>query len=220
MSRLVFLGLLFLAKVVAAIPLIDNPNPCFHDYLSDVCTSFISEQRHVTLAEALELRRQALTLYANEESPTAAVYDRSTVAVACLASDGRRPGPDSDCAACWTVCSSTSTQCQCGDKPDVCELYCTRSRDLWQSSQRQTKLKTRPPIPTPIMEHSQRLEEQINTIIALLNKRFIVLTVLVTVLVILNLLMLVLFGAILMKLIKILKIRHEQDQFGAGKTSK
>ena len=101
-------------------------NPCFQIHSSEQCITFIAEKRHITNSEALILRRQALALYLNEESSPFAIYDRDTVAVACLASDGiLRPGPDSDCAACGDACTQES-------RPEVCSLYCTNSRQTTQ----------------------------------------------------------------------------------------
>ena len=95
-------------------------NPCFTEPDSDPCIYFIALRRGVSLEEARVLYERARTLFASEETPPAAIYDRATVAVACLASAGTmRPGPDSDCAACGPACGAES-------RPAVCALYCTR----------------------------------------------------------------------------------------------
>lgn len=211
MRRLVFQSSIILFTVVASISPINNPDSCYQNYSSDACTSFISEQRHVTLAEAHELRRQALALYANEETPVLAAYDRSTLAVACLAYNGLRPGPDSDCVACQTVCSATSTfaHCQCGDEPAVCALYCTRSKVKLHTTQRLKNAKIATPTPTRIEKQSQRQEEHVNVLLTDCIFWLKALTVLVTVFVCL---FLVSFVSNILKRIKMSKrrIRHER----------
>ena len=123
---LVFIHICFL-QVALSTPTI---NPCFQDHFSEKCITFIAEKRHITTSEAQILRSRALALYVNEESPPFAVYDRDTVSVACLASDGiLRQGPDSDCAACGDACMQESI-------PHVCNLYCSSSRSLPQTTQR------------------------------------------------------------------------------------
>ena len=107
----------------------DNPSttagvprvhPCFADPDSDACYAFIAHRRGVSLETARALADRARALYASEETPPAALYDRAVVAVACLASAGTlRPGPVSDCAACGPACGAES-------RAEVCTLYCTR----------------------------------------------------------------------------------------------
>ena len=93
-------------------------NPCFFDYASNSCLSYIADRRVITQNQAAELRKRALMLYKDEVSPPSAVYDIATVAVACLASAGLlRPGLDSDCAACGPACTQES-------RLEICELYC------------------------------------------------------------------------------------------------
>lgn len=120
--------LLYLLSLRAVLPL-KNPNPCFEVHSSDACIFFISEQRHVTVDEARELRRRALALYANKVLPASPVYDRNTRAVACLASDGLLlPGPDSDCAACGNSCTQEVIT-------EICAFYCTNSLSQSQATQ-------------------------------------------------------------------------------------
>ena len=124
------LFMLSLCLLLAAALSISTINPCFQDHSSEHCIAFIAEKRHITTSEALILRRRALALYVNEESSPFAVYDLDTLAVACLASDGiLRPGPDSDCAACKDACTKES-------RTQVCNLYCTSSRSLSQTTLR------------------------------------------------------------------------------------
>ena len=115
-----------LCLLLAAAQCISVINPCFQNHSSEHCITFIAKQRNITTSEAQILRRLALNLYPNEESSQDAIYDRNTVAVACLASDGTHlPGPDSDCEACGGACT-----------PEVCNLYCTSSRSVTQTTQR------------------------------------------------------------------------------------
>ena len=119
-------------QVIMCLFLIGVPNSlvnvCFRDQTSESCLAFIAERRRISMAEASILRGRALALYQNEEPSPFAVYDRNTVAVACLASAARlRPGPDSDCAACGDACAQES-------RPEVCELYCSGSQS--QTTQR------------------------------------------------------------------------------------
>ena len=94
-------------------------NPCFSDHASEACVVFISQKRGVWLSDARILMARARVIFKREKTSPTAQYDRTTVAVACLASLGTiRPGPDDKCAACGTSCIS---ECQ----QRVCELYCT-----------------------------------------------------------------------------------------------
>ena len=117
-----------LCLLLAAALSISAINPCFEDRSSEQCITFIAEKRHITTSEAKILIRRALALYVNEESSQFSLYDRDTVAVACLASDGiLRPGLDDDCEACEGACT-----------PEVYNLYCTSSQPLPQTTQRLT----------------------------------------------------------------------------------
>lgn len=112
-----------------------SSNPCFQDHSSAQCISFIADKRHLNVTEALALRQRALVLYMNENPSTLLLYDENT-AVACLASDGQqRPMADSDCIDCGNV---KCEHCSCGDRPEVCALYCSRSHSLSGSTQRPT----------------------------------------------------------------------------------
>ena len=151
---LFFIHLCLLQAALSQSPI----NLCFHDHASELCTAFIADKRHITVSEAKALRRRALALYLNEESSPFAVYDRSTVAVACLASNGiLRPGPDSDCAACSNACTQES-------RPEVCQLYCTSSfsqttqRKGW-TSRSLNENRTTLPFQSLIDENPTRLEE-------------------------------------------------------------
>ena len=100
---------------------VPREHPCFADPDSDSCYAFIAHHRGVSLETARALADRARALYASEETPSAALYDRAVVAVACLASAGTlRPGPYSDCAACGPACGAES-------RAEVCQLYCTRA---------------------------------------------------------------------------------------------
>ena len=93
-------------------------NPCFQQPSSAACVAYVADKRGVSLAQARSLITHAARLYASETTPSAALYDRSAVAVACLASRGTlRPGPDENCAECGSTCYAES-------RPEVCELYC------------------------------------------------------------------------------------------------
>ena len=95
-------------------------NPCFAEQDSAACLAFIALRRGVSLEAARALYDRARSIYASEETPPAAIYDRATVAIACLASAGTmRPGPDSDCATCGPACGAES-------RAEVCALYCSR----------------------------------------------------------------------------------------------
>lgn len=108
--------ILILRSVLNTSYAIANPNPCFQSHASDPC---IAENRHVSIGEALDLRRKSLALVSSVETSPAAVYDRDTLAVSCLASDRDFcPGPDSDCSACCNACKSVI-------RDPMCDLYCT-----------------------------------------------------------------------------------------------
>ena len=87
-----------------------NPhNPCFLHPTSEQCVAFIAGKRGLPSASARSLIERALRLYANEDTPEFAIYERSAVAVACLASRGSlKPGPDDDCSACGSACENES----------------------------------------------------------------------------------------------------------------
>ena len=108
------------STLVIAIPMqINANNPCFLQPASAQCVAFIAGKRGVSSASARSLIERALLLYANEETPELAIYERSAVAVACLASRGSlKPGPDDDCAACGIACENEN-------RKEVCELFCT-----------------------------------------------------------------------------------------------
>lgn len=98
-------------------------NFCFADPFSNQCLMLIAHLRGISLDTARSLIERAQNLYASEETSPTAVYDRTTLAIACLAGAGRvRPGPDSDCAACGPACVAES-------RHEVCELYCTNMRE-------------------------------------------------------------------------------------------
>ena len=93
--------------------------PCFQQPSSAACVAYVADKRGVSLAQARSLIAHAASLCASEITPSDALYERSAVAVACLASRGTlRPGPDEDCVACGSACNVES-------RPEVCELYCT-----------------------------------------------------------------------------------------------
>ena len=82
-------------------------NPCFMHPASAQCVAFIAGKRGVSSGTARSLIERALRLYANEETPEFAIYERSAVAVACLASRGSlKPSPDDNCAACGSACEN------------------------------------------------------------------------------------------------------------------
>ena len=98
----------------------DPGNPCFLQPLSCTCVAFVAEKRGVSPAQARTLIARAVSLFASETTPSAAL------AVACLASRGTlRPGPYEDCVACRSSCNEES-------RPEVCELYCTNVE--WDTS--------------------------------------------------------------------------------------
>ena len=107
-----------------AIPtLMSANNPCFLHPASAQCVAFIVGKRAVSSATARSLIEPALRLYANVEMPEFAIYERSAVAVACLASRGSlKPGPDDDCATCGSACENEN-------RKEVCDLYCTAGDD-------------------------------------------------------------------------------------------
>ena len=102
----------------SSIEITTSGNPCFQQPSSAACVAYVADKRGVSLAKARSLIAHAARLYASETTPSAALYDRSAVAVACLASRGTlRPGPDENCAECGSTCYAES-------RPEVCELYC------------------------------------------------------------------------------------------------
>ena len=110
-----------------------NPhNPCFLHPTSEQCVAFIAGKRGLPSASARSLIERALRLYANEDTPEFAIYERSAVAVACLASRGSlKPGPDDDCSACGSACENES-------RKDVWELYYTAGDENGISTQKTT----------------------------------------------------------------------------------
>lgn len=111
-----FLVLVDSQAIAVAVP---RKNPCFSEPSSTNCLEHIALERGVSLDAARALLERARRLYASEESSPDALYDRPTVAIACLASAGTlRPGHDSDCSACGPACEAES-------RPEVCDLYCT-----------------------------------------------------------------------------------------------
>ena len=120
-------------RTTLAIPTQANPhNPCFLHPASAQCLAFIAGKRGLRSASARLLIERALRLYANEETPEFAIYERSAVAVACLASRGSlKPGPDDDCAACGSACENES-------RKEVCELYCTAGDEAGISTRKTT----------------------------------------------------------------------------------
>ena len=96
----------------------DANNPCFCEPFSAQCIAFIAGERGVSSASARSLIERARSLLANEETPEFAIYKRSAIAVACLASRGTlMPGPDDDCSACGIACENEH-------RKDMCKLYC------------------------------------------------------------------------------------------------
>lgn len=54
------------AVLSSASPTLSNGVRVLYEYSTDTCIALIAQKRHVSVDEALELRRRALTLYANE----------------------------------------------------------------------------------------------------------------------------------------------------------
>ena len=95
-------------------------NPCFLEPDTASCIKHIAWKRHISVNAALTLKQNAEKLYAATQEPQPfSVYDGRAVWIACLASKGSlRPGPDSDCAACGSVCTEES-------RLEICDLFCS-----------------------------------------------------------------------------------------------